>query len=71
MAQQFYTIATACHDKCILFFFFKVYLFILRERKTKRGGGPERQRERIPRRFLAVRAEADVRREPTNLEIMT
>ena len=58
-----------------LFFFFKLYLFILREGSSVSGGGAERERERererIPNRLHAVSAELDVGLDPVNREIMT
>ena len=56
-----------------MLFFFKVYLFILRERgrKLKQGRGRGRGRERIPSRLCAVSVELDEGLKLTNCEIMT
>ena len=64
----------ACPDTDILFSFFKVYLFILREqaraRTHKWGRGRERGRERIPSKICAEHG-AWHRARSHNLEIMT
>ena len=51
------------------FFFFNVYLFILRERPHERERGGER--ERVPSRLRAINEEPDVGLKPTNHEIVT
>ena len=53
------------------FFFFLISLFILREREGERMGEGQKERERIPRRLHAVRAEPDARLDLTNCEIIT
>ena len=55
------------------FFFFNIYLFILKERECVSRGRAEREgeRERIPNRLRAVSAELDLGLDPTNNEIMT
>ena len=62
---------------CLRFFFFKVYLIILRERERERenihksGKGRERGGDRIPSRFHPVSTEPHEGLELTNCEIMT
>ena len=64
-----------CHKFCYLwwipfsFFFFNVYLFILRERVWVGEG--QREGERVLSRLRAVSAEPEVRLDPRNCEIMT
>ena len=53
------------------FFFFNVYLFILKERVFEQGRGTEMGRERIPSRLCAVSTEPDAGLDLTNHEIMT
>ena len=50
---------------------FFLSLFILRDRESRGVAERERERERIPGRLHAVRAEPDVGLELTNYEIMT
>ena len=52
-------------------FFFKKYVFILREKEHNQGRGRERGRERIPSRLHTVSTELDTGLEPTNHKIMT
>ena len=56
---------------CLIFSFFKVYLFILRETEGTSRGEAERWRQRIPSRLCIVSTELDVGLELTNHEIMT
>ena len=57
----------------IFTFFFKFYLFILRERKNmqEQGEGRQRGKERIPSRLCAISTEPDEGLNPKNYEIMT
>ena len=51
-----------------------MYLFILREKKSREGQRERervRQRERIPSRLCTVSADPNVGLEPTNCEILT
>ena len=54
-----------------MFYFFKLYLFIMRESKGGTEGGKERERERERENPKQVGAEPDVGLELTNYEIMT
>ena len=51
--------------------FFKVYLFILREKAQVREWQGERERERIPSRLCADSTEPDTELDLMNREIMT
>ena len=51
--------------------FFKVYLFILREKAQVGEGQGERERERIPSRLCADSIWPNAGLEPTNWEITT
>ena len=57
--------------KEIVFFFFLVYLFCVREKQSEQGRGREREEDRIPSRLLAPGAEPDLGFNPMNREIMT
>ena len=57
--------------KSVIIIFFKVYLFILRERQQGRDRERERGRERIPSRLHAVSMEPNSGLDPTNEEMMT
>ena len=53
-------------------FFFSKFIFIYFEREIEsKGGGAEREGDRIPSRLCAVSSEPDAGLEPMNHEIMT
>ena len=52
-------------------FFFKAYLFILRERESMSREGRQREKERIASRLHAVSSESNTGLDLTNQEIMT
>ena len=60
-----------CLHSILLFFFLGVYFVRERESMSRGGAETERERERIPSRLYAVRAEPDTGRKLTNREIMT
>ena len=56
----------------MLIYFFKLYLLILRERRSASGEGQrQRERERIPSRLCIVSEEPDGGLKPMNQEMVT